>query len=748
VKKEFEALKNDVAKLNTKVQSSGRLVLNTSEELARKRKILQRIDETQTVLTTAQVCIKLLERSHFLWCCDSFILFPDLSLLFVRAYQQIEESQFYPALKTIHTLELSLGPVSDYAVAQLIGERIDPMIHTISQAVWSQFVDWAENCSKNNGDSEKVGEMAMAMARLKLLDDGYDEDEADMPRVDIRAVSRCLHVYNCLNKGEYFKREYVKCRQTHVHNMLHIKHSTKAANKGGDWRDAAVDWTKYYGKICGFFSFEDTIHRANNEEFTSAAEVEELWTICVRDVIGNLKERIPKLAPERHLALKTETDVFCAAMKDLGPLFRSAAIVDFVEQTVKGSEGSAKLKSKLVNDLKSKMKAQFKNDDFKPLRITKADDFKVAMEAMGIESQTPKDLRSFALPITKMVPETCKIIKNFFKQLAQFADRDESTNLLDASDVRDGQRTLAAELEKLLEMHVSEKIGTDKDSSSKVKKSVLTYINILWIQCVFARFVDEKFLVDECSAPPDMRMELENMLMPLRKICIETIFTSVTRGTDGLIQRGQTLEWDTTQGKPAGRMNEYMSNLCSFMQTKVIEHLNLLDNTDAVSTLASDSNIKDYMVEDRAHLEKVIFASINSSIVQMICGGRVTKISHHGIGMLREDINGLAKDLGQWLSADRRPKHLEQIFGNAEAAQLCDIVLKDEIENMQSDSERMTSYKNVEPENLVKFLEKYMMTMESNLFGFAGAEKQVCQDTVNHLRTLKRKPHTKKLSTM
>ena len=51
-------------------------------------------------------------------------------------------------------------------------------------------------------------------------------------------------------------------------------------------------------------------------------QVEDLWSLCMRDVVLNLKERIPKLAPEKHLALKTETDVFCAAMKDLGPLFR------------------------------------------------------------------------------------------------------------------------------------------------------------------------------------------------------------------------------------------------------------------------------------------------------------------------------------------------------------------------------------------------------------------------------------------
>jgi hypothetical protein len=170
-----------------------------------------------------------------------------------RAYKQIEDGQFYPALKTIHLLEISLGPVSEYAIAHLIGERIAPMIYTIREAVWTQFVDWAEKNSQDGGESEKVGLTGIETARLKLLDDEYDEDEADMERVDIRAVSRCLHVYHCLQQRDDFKQEYIKCRQTHITSMLHIKHACRG---GGDWRDAAVDWTKYYARICGFFSFE------------------------------------------------------------------------------------------------------------------------------------------------------------------------------------------------------------------------------------------------------------------------------------------------------------------------------------------------------------------------------------------------------------------------------------------------------------------------------------------------------------
>merc|ERR1712072_727711 len=131
-----------------------------------------------------------------------------------------------------------------------------------------------------------------------------------------------------------------------------------------------------------------------------------------------------------------------------------------------------------------------------------------------------------------------------------------------------------------------------------------------------------------------------------------------------------------------------MNSLCTFMQTKVIEHLKMLDNTEGAAMLASDSNIRESMSEDRQYLEKAIFASINSSIVKMICGPRVSKISKFGVKMLMEDIKGLAKELGQWLSADRRPKHLEQIFGSAEAAQLCDVVLKEDVENVQDDALR------------------------------------------------------------
>lgn len=169
------------------------------------------------------------------------------------------------------------------------------------------------------------------------------------------------------------------------------------------------------------------------------------------------------------------------------------------------------------------------------------------------------------------------------------------------------------------------------------------------------------------------------------------------------------------------------------------------------------------MLEDRQYLEKdrcralifarrlpltlpfrcqAIFAGINSSIVKMITSARIPKISKIGVRMLGEDIKGLAKELGAWLSADRRPKHLEQIFGGAEASQLCDIVLKDDIENLQDDDTRLMKYKSVEVYNIIEFLQKYSATLDTNMFGFAGADKQVCDNTVKYLRTLKeaRKP--------
>jgi hypothetical protein len=370
------------------------------------------------------------------------------------------------------------------------------------------------------------------------------------------------------------------------------------------------------------------------------------------------------------------------------------------------------------------------------MRITKKEDLKKAMDAMGLTGETPRDLRSFAFPVTKMVPELCAVVKNYFRQFAAFMDRDEETDYLDAADVRKATRTLSDEMVKLLDGHIAEKIASEKDQSLKVKKAVATYINMLWVQSVFARYLDERFLVDECAAPPDMRMALEQELLVLRHKCKDLVLSTVTKGTDNLIQRGGSVQWDMSTAPAAGKMNEYMTAVCVFMQTKVIEHLKMLDDHQGASLLASDSNVRDYMQEDRQYLEKAIFAAINTSIVKMITSARVPKISKIGIRMLGEDIKGLAKELGAWLSADRRPKHLEQIFGGAEASQLCDIVLKDDIENIQDDDTREMKYKNVEVYNIISFLEKYMETLDSNIFGFAGEEKQHCQRTVTHLRSL------------
>jgi len=331
------------------------------------------------------------------------------------------------------------------------------------------------------------------------------------------------------------------------------------------------------------------------------------------------------------------------------------------------------------------------------------------------------------------------VIKNYFKQFAQFADRDDDNKTLDQGDVRNAQRDLAREIGEEMKKHIRLRMLEDRDQrdpgQGKVKRAVQTYINVLWIQCVFAQYVDEHYLVEECNAPEDMRMDLVSMLKPVREVCTDCIVQTVMQGADVIIQRGSAERWDDKEDAVNPAVSDYMTKLSSHMQTKVIEHLKMLDNSEGAS-FASGSNIRELMTKDRDLVETRMFTAIDQSITSMICGKNVKAISGSGIKKLRFDIDAFVKQIGPWLSADMRPKHLSLRFGNAEAAQLCDIVLEEDVARVANDQIRASKYKDVKPRNVLLFLEKYMDTIASGWLG-VSKDKKDCQQTIAYFKKMR-----------
>lgn len=93
-------------------------------------------------------------------------------------------------MKTIQLLEQSLGSIQGLEIARQIADRKGPMVVTILLSVWHIFVEWAATgCWE---DTMHMGDVAMAIAQRRV-EEGLEYDDAgdDMPRLDIRAVSRC-----------------------------------------------------------------------------------------------------------------------------------------------------------------------------------------------------------------------------------------------------------------------------------------------------------------------------------------------------------------------------------------------------------------------------------------------------------------------------------------------------------------------------------------------------------------------------
>lgn len=152
VRPQAERLKKDIMSSNADLMKSADNVQRKADELIRHRRILCSAESAIEHLT---MCLPVLE-------------------MYSKLVTQMQERKYYPALKTLETLECNLLPrVSKYRFAQTMCVKIPRMREQIKDASMSDLKDFLENVRKL---SVKIGEVALKnIARQQNLDEEYYE---------------------------------------------------------------------------------------------------------------------------------------------------------------------------------------------------------------------------------------------------------------------------------------------------------------------------------------------------------------------------------------------------------------------------------------------------------------------------------------------------------------------------------------------------------------------------------------------
>ena len=165
VRPQAERLKKDIMSSNMDLMKSADNVQRKADELIRHRRILCSAESAIEHLTT---CLPVLE-------------------MYSKLVTQMSERKYYPALKTLETLEGNLLPrVSTYRFAQTMCVKIPHMREQIKDASMSDLKDFLENVRKL---SVRIGEVALKnIARQQNLDDEYFEIITGSPRKQSHAA--------------------------------------------------------------------------------------------------------------------------------------------------------------------------------------------------------------------------------------------------------------------------------------------------------------------------------------------------------------------------------------------------------------------------------------------------------------------------------------------------------------------------------------------------------------------------------
>uniref|UniRef100_A0A672RGE8 Exocyst complex component n=1 Tax=Sinocyclocheilus grahami TaxID=75366 RepID=A0A672RGE8_SINGR len=301
VRGEAQKLKCQVTETNQKLQTDGKELLTSMDELRQCRLQQRNIATTIDKLTH---CLPVLE-------------------MYSKLQEQMRSKRYYPALRTLEQLEESCLPqAGSYRFCGIMSENIPRLRTHIRDVSMSDLKDFLESIRKH---SDKIGETAMKQAQVQIACDNAvtsqqrsasgrrirkeacsgtevdrtgsnpfseknsgildveDAEEDEIPGaqdlVDFSPVYRCLHIYTVLGARDTFENYYRKQRRKQARLVLQ-PHS--------NMHETLEGYRRYFNQIVGFFVVEDHILHAT-QGLVNRAYVEELWELALSKTIAALR---------------------------------------------------------------------------------------------------------------------------------------------------------------------------------------------------------------------------------------------------------------------------------------------------------------------------------------------------------------------------------------------------------------------------------------------------------------------------
>ncbi|XP_016346221.1 exocyst complex component 6B-like isoform X2 [Sinocyclocheilus anshuiensis] len=596
VRGEAQKLKCQVTETNQKLQTDGKEVLTSMDELRQCRLQQRNIATTIDKLTH---CLPVLE-------------------MYSKLQEQMRSKRYYPALRTLEQLEESCLPqAGSYRFCGIMSENIPRLRTHIRDASMSDLKDFLESIRKH---SDKIGETAMKQAQVQIARDNAvtsqqrsasgrrirkeacsgtevdrtgsnpfsekdsgimdveDAEEDEIPGahdlVDFSPVYRCLHIYTVLGARDTFENYYRKQRRKQARLVLQ-PHS--------NMHETLEGYRCYFNQIVGFFVVEDHILHAT-QGLVNRAYVEELWELALSKTIAALRTHSSYCTdPDLILDLKNLIVLFADTLQGYG--FPVNQLFDMLLE-MRDQYGEILLKK-----WNQSFRQLLDQDNYSPIPVASRDEYqRIAGQFPFQDPELDKMPFPKKLPFSEFVPKVYSQLKEFIYACLKYSeDLHLSSTEIDDMIRKSTNLLLTRTLSHCLQYAIKKKnVG--------LAELVQIIINTTHLEqsCHYL----EEFISNITSVPPDTinatKLYGTSTFKDARHAAEEEIYTNLNQKIDQFLQLAD-YDWAAAQG--GGQASDYLSDLIAFLCSTfaVFTHLpgNAIEHaTLPVSMVAVWSNFR------------------------------------------------------------------------------------------------------------------------------------------------------------
>ncbi|XP_072543794.1 exocyst complex component 6B [Salminus brasiliensis] len=563
VRGEAQKLKGQVTETNRKLQTDGKELLTTMDELRQCRLQQRNIATTVDKLTH---CLPVLE-------------------MYSRLQEQMRAKRYYPALCTLEQLEQSCLPkAGGYRFCGIMAENIPVLRTHIRDVSMSDLKDFLESIRKH---SDKIGETAMKQAQVQSSCDSVvrhqqrtgsgrrlrkeggsgtkdrsggsplseqdsgildveDEEDDEVPGaqdlVDFSPVYRCLHIYTVLGSRDEFENYYRKQRRKQARLVLQ-PHS--------NMHETLEGYRRYFNQIVGFFVVEDHILHTTHG-LVNRAYVEELWELALSKTIAALRTHSSYCTdPDLILDLKNLIVLFADTLQGYG--FPVNQLFDMLLE-MRDQYGEILLKK-----WNQSFRQIIDQDNYSPIPVATEEEYRqIAGQFPFQDPESEKMSFPKKLPFSEFVPKVYSQLKEFIYACLKYSeDLHLSSTEIDDMIRKSTNLLLTRTLSNCLQYAIKKK---------NVGLAELVQIIINTTHLEMSCHYLEEFISNITNVPPDAvnatKLYGTSTFKDARHSAEEEIYTNLNLKIDQFLQLAD-YDWMAAQG--GGQASDYLSDLIAFL---------------------------------------------------------------------------------------------------------------------------------------------------------------------------------------